>query len=429
MLSSKNKIDFSNQFSIIKESCHFHNGNHCATFKDYQIYSAFQPIFSITHKRVVGVEGLLRAVDIKGDNISPWQLFNSIDNSEQPLLDQLSQAVHVDNFLALDLQNIWAFLNVCPETLNDHELFVEYLTSLLHDRGISPENIVIEVLESHASSEQDLETAVKYYRELGFLIAIDDFGAGHSNFHRIWRLQPDIVKFDRSMVQRAGADRSVQIMMKGIVDLLHANKCIVLAEGVETLGEALACMDANVDLVQGYYFCRPTPVSESPSFSHQLWPNLYETYDFYSDGVRHQYSERIKPYQDRFASIVHLLSLKAKKQKLNTCTRTCAESMFTMDKVIRVYAIAENGNQSLDNIASPNYTSTAHPQLSPLLDAEGATWRHRPYFYRAMETPGEVQATRPYFSIPDAALCITLSLCIEHGDGVSVICCDIAWED
>lgn len=429
MLSSKDKSGFSSQFSAISDALQFHRGNHSATFKEFQIFSAFQPIFSITHKRVVGLEGLVRAVDLLGKPVSPWQLFNSIKSSETVLLDQLCQTIHIDNFRALGLHNSWVFLNICPETLNNHTWFAAYLSSLLNDRGIPAENIVIEVLETDIDNEQGLEAAVRHYKKLGCLIAIDDFGAGHSNFQRIWRLQPDIVKFDRSMVQRAGADRSVQTMMKGIVSLLHANKCIVLAEGVETLGEALACMDANVDLVQGFYFCRPTPISDGPEFDKALWPTLYNAFDIFSDSMRQQHSEIIKPYKDRFASIIHLLSLKAKKLKLTTSIQTCAESMFTMDRVIRLYAITEDGNQSGENIVSPRYQSHTPTRLTPLSRTEGATWRHRPYFYRAMENPGEVQVTRPYFSIPDAGLCVTLSLRIDNGDQISVICCDIDWGD
>ena len=58
-------------------------------------------------------------------------------------------------------------------------------------------------METSAYDEENLARCVQYFRDLGCLVAIDDFGAGESNFERIWRLKPDIVKLDRSMVVEA----------------------------------------------------------------------------------------------------------------------------------------------------------------------------------------------------------------------------------
>jgi EAL domain-containing protein (putative c-di-GMP-specific phosphodiesterase class I) len=94
-----------------------------------------------------------------------------------------------------------------------------------------------------------LKRFISHFRQLGCLIAIDDFGAGHSNFDRIWDLQPDIVKIDRRLIQDAGHSRRVERILTGIVSLLHEAGSLVVVEGVETEDEALVAIAANADMV------------------------------------------------------------------------------------------------------------------------------------------------------------------------------------
>ena len=108
-----------------------------------------------------------------------------------------------------------------------------------------------------AEDETRLALAFEYYRTLGCLIVIDDFGAGYSNFDRIWRLKPDIVKIDREMTRRATVEPLARRMFAGIVSVLHEAGALVCVEGIETEAEALCATDADADLVQGHYFAPP----------------------------------------------------------------------------------------------------------------------------------------------------------------------------
>lgn len=65
------------------------------------------------------------------------------------------------------------------------------------------------------------------------------------------------------------------------------------------------------------------------------------------------------------------------------------------------------------SLALPYWFNESDKALSRV---EGTTWKHRPYFYRAIRKPGEAQVTQAYFSILDAKLCITLSSTILNGD-------------
>src|SRR6185503_8929831 len=106
--------------------------------------------------------------------------------------------------------------------------------------------------------EARLARAMRFFEELGCVVAIDDFGAGHSNFERVWRIAPGIVKLDRVLAQ-ASQDPPMRRMLAHMVSMLHELGCFVVLEGIETEAQLLAAMEADVDFVQGYYLGEPRP--------------------------------------------------------------------------------------------------------------------------------------------------------------------------
>src|SRR5690606_2860583 len=121
--------------------------------------------------------------------ISPLSLFaNQKTLSEIVFADRLCRALHVKNFAQQHDNNSWLFLNIHPTVMNQGQLFGSFFADLLEKNNISPNRVVIEILEHQIGNEALLDKSIQYYRSLGCLIAIDDFGVGQSNFDRIWRL-------------------------------------------------------------------------------------------------------------------------------------------------------------------------------------------------------------------------------------------------
>ncbi|MDX1491097.1 MAG: EAL domain-containing protein [Pseudohongiellaceae bacterium] len=289
-------------FEKISETLGYFHGNRFSQYNETRVISAFQPIYSIAHRRIVGLEGLARGLDKSGNMVPPLTLFEQQSPKNVCELDRICQLVHIENFHALNSPNAWLFLNVNPQTLSDSDYYAEFLSYILNEKNYPANRIVIEILESVIDDEKELEQHIKRYKEMGFLIAIDDFGAGQSNFERIWRIKPDIVKLDRSMIKKAGTDPSVKGLIKGITSMLHHSKCIVLAEGIETENEALVAMEAGVDLVQGFYFARPFLLSEPINSKYGLWRSLYNVFDDLSAQTSEAQHEIITPYIKKFSA-------------------------------------------------------------------------------------------------------------------------------
>ena len=98
--------------------------------------------------------------------------------------------------------------------------------------------------------------------KLGFRVALDDLGAGYSGL-KLWsEIRPDIVKIDRHFIQGVDQDRTKQQFVTTILKTATALGCRVITEGVETEGEYATLRKIGVEMLQGYYFGRPIPVSE-----------------------------------------------------------------------------------------------------------------------------------------------------------------------
>ena len=222
---------------------------------DYQgltLRTALQPIFSISHKRVVGYEALIRAFDTDNAAVLPLHLFElPSSDAENLLLDRLCRYLHISNYSGFQDQLNWLFLNVSPRVVSAGNRADSFFGELLKKTGLPPHRIVMEIVEQPTDDAERLRETVAYYQQLGCLTAIDDFGAGHSNFERIWNLSPDIVKLDRKLLTRATDDHKARQILNGIVSLLHQSGCLVLLEGVETHDQAMIAIDAGVDFEIG----------------------------------------------------------------------------------------------------------------------------------------------------------------------------------
>lgn len=396
-------------------------GSVAGLFRDFTVNSAFQPIFSLSHQNPVGYEALCRAKDAKCMSISPLALFDQVKNeSDNVLLDRLCRAVHVQNFSRFSDKS-WIFLNVNPLVTVLGKNYGSFFKEMLEQHNILPSQVVVEILEQGINDEAILSTAVDYYKNLGCLIAIDDFGASHSNFDRVWNIQPDIVKFDRSIIVQAETNPVVRKALPSMVGLIQELGCIALMEGIETEQQALIAIDSNVDLVQGYYFGYPKAALVDQTEQENVLSQLRNKHTVFSDATRTRYRDAVDPCLSEFRVVLQVITIKHDQHE-----RAC-EKLLGLPGVMRVYFLDEGGYQIGCNIVKKQLPEYADPRYKPLSEAAGANWSRRYYFRQAMLNPGEVQITRPYRSLTGKSQCVTLSALVETPCGKRVVCLDLDW--
>lgn len=350
--------------------------------------------------------------------ISPQTVFNSIKPGEDLVfLDRLCRHVHVGNFQMSGDTDHWLFLNVSPmvSMLGQHQ--GTFFREMLSDHELPPHRIVVEILESAINESEDLARAIDYYRKLGCLIAIDDFGAGHSNFDRIWRLRPHIVKLDQTFAVQAYQSRKVRRMLSSLVDLLHEAGSLVLLEGIETEDQALIAVDSGIDFVQGYFFGRPSPKLVNGDGGTAALGERYRN-EFASEMASNRVE--LQRYEIGFERAARRL---ADGQSYEDACR----ELLGLPRMSFLYVLDETGRQLDRNIAGKDMFMDR--RFQPLVNAQGADWSRKPYFQRAGANPGKTQITRPYLSFATAKLCITLSILLPTIDGSRVYCVDLDCHD
>ncbi|MEQ6884263.1 EAL domain-containing protein [Salicola sp. Rm-C-2C1-2] len=388
-------------------------------YEGLALRTALQPIFSISHKRIVGYEALIRAYDNDASPVLPPHLFElAQDHPSNLLLDRLCRTLHVRNFQNVADEINWLFLNVSPQCMASGMQADAFFGSLLQDLQFPAHRVVVEIVEKPSDDPNLLRRTVEYYRSLGCLTAIDDFGAGHSNFERIWNLRPDIVKLDRQMLARATEEKRTRQILKGIVSLLHESGCLVLMEGVESRDQALIAVDAGVDFVQGFYFHRPTTELGSAVQGNADFETLLEQYKRDKQQQSDPTQTITSFFSHRFERVISFL------QAGSDFGKAC-EPLVNHHTVSRCYLIGDDGVQVHDSMLSPESAHRLDPRFRPLENTSEADWYRQHYLRRALRHPGELQITRPYLSATGAHMCITLSRAFVYGDRSLVLCCDI----
>ncbi|MFK8398434.1 bifunctional diguanylate cyclase/phosphodiesterase [Pseudomonas sp. BGr12] len=221
------------------------------------LHCLFQPILSLSERRLVGYEALTRGPS-NGPLHSPLPLF-SIARSSGRLsqLELLCRRKACARFRDLKLEGK-LFLNVSPESLLEPTHQPGRTLQLLQTFGISPSDVVIELTEQTPIEDFSLlDTALHHYRAMGFSIALDDLGAGYSSL-RLWsELRPDYVKIDRHFIEGIHLDAVKREFVGSILKMAHASRAQVIAEGIEIPEELAVLSEMGVDLVQGYLLGRP----------------------------------------------------------------------------------------------------------------------------------------------------------------------------
>jgi EAL domain-containing protein (putative c-di-GMP-specific phosphodiesterase class I) len=206
-----------------------------------------QPIVSLRDGTRVGAEALSR-FPAEWDQ-APDQVFADATSIGDGLeLEMLAVRRAADAFVGV---SGYLSINFSAQTLLD-----ERCQELLN--GLPLERVVLELSEHDPVLDyRVLLEALAPLRKSGLRLAIDDVGAGFSSLRHILLTSPDVIKLDRSIVAGAATDPILRRLALSLTEFGHDAGAAVVAEGVETRGDAVALRDAGVDYGQGWYFARP----------------------------------------------------------------------------------------------------------------------------------------------------------------------------
>ena len=219
----------------------------------------FQPIIDIKDNTIYGYETLARGVKEDGSLMYPDVLFSKSKRNDYNFkLDRLCRESALKTAATKKVTQK-VFINFIPTSVYDPEFCLNSTVKWANQLEFDPSQIVFEVVETELIQDQvHLKSILEYYRSKGFKIALDDVGEGYSTLNMLIELKPDIIKVDRNIINNIDKDSFKQSVYKALFNLAKEQNITVLAEGVETVYELQTLKDIGVDLVQGYYYAKPS---------------------------------------------------------------------------------------------------------------------------------------------------------------------------
>ena len=214
----------------------------------------FQAIRDNRTKKIAKYECLARIV-IGSKVYSPFEFINIAEKIG--VIAEITKIMIDKSFKAFQNNKHTFSINITEIDLNNNYL-QEYFIQKLQEYKIEPSRVVLEVLEgiSVTGAKNSLEQLAAL-KKLGFSIAIDDFGAEHSNFERVHMMQVDFIKIDGSFVKNIATNAKSFSIVKTIKDFAKSIGAEVIAEYVHSQEVAQMIEDLGIEYSQGYYFSEP----------------------------------------------------------------------------------------------------------------------------------------------------------------------------
>jgi EAL domain-containing protein (putative c-di-GMP-specific phosphodiesterase class I) len=217
---------------------------------DFAFTMAYQPIFDIQRKIVFANEALVRGVN----NESAFSILSKINDENRYRFDQACRVRAIELAARLKMDS---FLNInfLPNAIYNPETCIR---TTLEAFNFSKDKLIFEVTEGEKVQDHaHLLEIIKEYKRQGIKTAIDDFGAGYSGLNLLAEFQPDYIKIDMALVRGIDKDRIRKSIIQGILYVCREIQIQVIAEGIETEDEFKTLRDFGINLLQGYFFCKP----------------------------------------------------------------------------------------------------------------------------------------------------------------------------
>ncbi|MGQ0561534.1 MAG: putative bifunctional diguanylate cyclase/phosphodiesterase [Gemmatimonadota bacterium] len=233
----------------------------------------YQPVIALSTNRMIGAEALTRGTIIGAEALARWPHLERGEISPAqfiPVAERTGRIVALDRWAiataarqaaqwAQEGWQGWIAVNLSARSLHDADL-PSYIARCFETHGMQPGQLVLEITESAAM--RDIEITARILMQLkqaGALIALDDFGVGHSSLAYLKHFPVDLLKLDHNFVSGIGYERKHEHLIETMITLAHRIGAQVVAEGVEQAEQLEWLREAQCDYVQGYLLGRPQP--------------------------------------------------------------------------------------------------------------------------------------------------------------------------
>ena len=223
---------------------------------DVPFAMAFQPIVDTNLGKPFAYEALVRGVD----GASAASVLSQVTEANRYAFDQACRVKAIESALAAGLLATGACLsiNFMPNAVYSPMACIQLTLRAAQATGMPIDRLIFEFTENEQmGSPEHVASIIDTYKQIGFAVAIDDFGAGYSGLDMFARFVPDEIKLDMDLVRGIDGDGRRRAIVRAMVQLCADLDTLLIAEGVETAAEARTLRDLGVRYHQGFWYARP----------------------------------------------------------------------------------------------------------------------------------------------------------------------------
>lgn len=248
MMIAKDRLD-------AKELERWHQFKDILSQKNIKI--VYQPVVDLTTGEILGYESLSRGPE--GTFFaSPLNLFGYAMKTNH--LYGLEKIAREKAFAKLGktIREKKLFININPQVVNDPSFRPDEISDFLAELGAGPSQVVFEITERTSIDDfASFRKSLEQYRQHGFLIAIDDAGAGYSSLQAIAEIQPDFIKIDYSLIQDIDKIATKKKLLETFQTFAQKTNSLLIAEGIENEDELVTLKKLEIPYGQGFFLARP----------------------------------------------------------------------------------------------------------------------------------------------------------------------------
>ena len=232
--------------------------------REFQVY--LQPKISTTDETLGGAEALVRWIHPTEGFIPP--------NKFIPIFEKNGFILQLDDYMLEEIARVQAQWiaegrRIVPISVNvsrahfTREDLAEHICSIVDKYRVPHEVIELELTESAFFDDKKvLLNTVAKLREAGFPVSMDDFGAGYSSLNSLKELKIDVLKIDADFFRGADVEERGLLIVSEVIDLAKKLNMKIVAEGIESREQVEFLTEQECDLIQGYFYAKPMPVTE-----------------------------------------------------------------------------------------------------------------------------------------------------------------------